>query len=87
MKIIDSHMLRALPSEVKDLVRDGVYSLYTLRTSGATYLLLTNSGEHYFLGADGGLVPGAKVDDLRSVIEQAVTFSDAAQDRVMVNCA
>jgi hypothetical protein len=88
VKIIDSHMLRGLPNEVKDLVRDGVYSLYTLKSSaGPKYLLVTNSAEHYFLAADGTLVPGVKVDDLRAVIDQVVSFSDATTDRVMVNCA
>jgi hypothetical protein len=87
VKVIDSHKLSALPGEVKDLVRDGVYSLYTLKTSGAKYLLLTNTGEHYFLASDGSLVSGTKPDDLSSVIDQVVSFSDAATAQVMVNCA
>lgn len=87
MKTISSEALYALPQEVKELVRSGVYSLYTLKIGGPVYLLVTNRGEQYFLASDGSLASGPEIADLRSAIEQAVSFSDASTNRVMLNCA
>lgn len=88
MKTINSEVLRALPREVRDLVRNGTYSLYTLKSTGAAaYLLIASGGEQYFLGLDGSLMPGAHVANIRDAIDQAVSFSDAMTSGVMINCA
>lgn len=82
MKIINSSALVGLPREVLALVRDGVYSLYTLPAAtggGAAYVLVTNKGEFYFLAEDGS--PRASGGERRLgdiEVDQLVNFSDAS---------
>lgn len=77
MKTLRPEDLPALPSEIKALVREGVYSLYEIRNPGARYLLLTKDrNEFYFLSAAGDVV---KIRGIRRVadanVAEVVTFA------------
>lgn len=87
MKRISSDELSKLPSEIKSLVRSGVYSLYTLSGTEAAYVLVTNQSERYFLSCDGVLLSGVSVTDLKTAIREVVGFSDQGADDAIINCA
>lgn len=79
MKIIHSETLHNLPREVTELVRDGVYSLYTVDHPDAAFVLVTDRGAVYLLTNAGGLEPGPEGADLKSMQpKEAVAFSDAS---------
>jgi hypothetical protein len=79
MKIIHSETLQNLPREVAELVRDGVYSLYTVDHPDAAFVLVTDRGAVYLLTSAGGLQPGPEGADLKSMQpKEAVAFSDAS---------
>lgn len=80
MKIIHSGSLQSLPREVKELIRDGVYALYTTDHAGAAFVLVTNRDEIYLLSSSGSIAPAPSGYDVRSVgVREAVAFSDAPQ--------
>jgi len=84
MKMMNSAVLVGLPREVLHLIRDGVYSLYSLPPdASARYVLVTNRGEFYFLSADGHPQPrgSSSLDDVE--LEQVVGFSDPAEPHGM----
>jgi len=79
MLLIHSDTLRALPQEVKELIRDGVYSLYVVDRPGAPFMLVTDRGEVYLVSNGGGLTPGPDGADVRSMApKEAVAFSDGS---------
>lgn len=89
MKMINSAALTGLPREVLSLIRDGVYSLYSLPAGAAAqYLLVTNNNEFYFLSADGHPQQAtvARLDEIE--LDQLVSFSDLPDGRdVQLNWA
>lgn len=49
--------LKALPSDVKTLINNGVYSLYAVKNMpGVAYILVTNARRAVALSADGQVV-------------------------------
>jgi hypothetical protein len=78
MKVINSESLVALPREVKALIRNGVYTLYTLGAAGgAAYLLVTNRAEFYLLSSDGHPQDASSIKSISDVdLDQVVSFSD-----------
>ncbi|HEX2732521.1 MAG TPA: hypothetical protein VHM70_13000 [Polyangiaceae bacterium] len=85
MKAIDSSDLVRLAAEVKSLIRDGVYSLYTVQHPSAAFLLVTSQDDAYLLASDGEVVDGASgASEVQ--VEQAVCFADPpARDSLHVN--
>lgn len=54
--------LKNLPTEVKTLINDGVYSLYRVKNiPGVAYVLLVGPREFYALTSDGAVVEGAPI--------------------------
>lgn len=79
MKLIHSDTLHATPREVKELIRDGVYSLYVIDHPQARFLLVTDRGELYLLSGAGNIAPAPGGADLRSMApREAVSFSDVS---------
>jgi hypothetical protein len=68
--------LPGLPSEVRSLVADGVWSMYELLTEEPRYILLTSRRtEYYFLSSCGDLMqptPVKSVADLELVVPVTV---------------
>lgn len=88
MKTLMPTTLPLLSSEVKELVRDGVYALYALRRptkAGGEYLLVTRGREFYVLSSGGDVLDaeGASISDFD--IATALTFSSPAGGSAQVN--
>lgn len=83
MKNMSSDALSSLPLEIKHLVRDGVYALYTVRDPSVSFVLVTNQNRRYLLSGAGELLAPMDSDapDLR--FEDAVSFSDLSEDQVV----
>jgi hypothetical protein len=88
MKTLRPTDLPRLPTEVKNLVRDGVYALYTLRShvlDRGVYVLVTKGKDFFVLSEVGDVLPSGPVTDLASLeMEQAVTFAGAGES-VLIN--
>jgi hypothetical protein len=79
MKLIHSDTLRSTPREVKELVRDGVYSLYVVEHAEAGFVLVTDRGDLYLLSTAGSIMPAPNGAELESFeLREAVSFSDAS---------
>jgi hypothetical protein len=79
MKLIHSDTLRSTPREVKELVRDGVYSLYVVEHAEAGFVLVTDRGDLYLLSHAGTIMPAPNGANLESFeLREAVSFSDAS---------
>lgn len=79
MKLIHSDTLRSTPREVKELIRDGVYSLYVVEHPRAGFVLVTNRDELYLLTATGSIAPAPEGSTLQSFeLREAVSFSDVS---------
>lgn len=88
MKIISSQALRDLPVEIKLLVRDGVYSLYTVHHPVASFILVTSRNERYPLSSVGDVVSIPENDANNLRFDDAVAFSDLTpQGTLRVNFA
>ncbi len=70
--------LAALPADIKALVQDGVYALYSIRSPSAKYLLVTNRQERYFLSSSGAVVPKPSREVADSDIIDVVVFAGPA---------
>lgn len=73
-----SQELKQLPNEVKALINEGVYSLYTVRNrSDLRYVLLTNAQEIYALSETGEILPSIVIKRIQDVeLGEALHFSD-----------
>lgn len=77
MKLIHSDTLASMPREIKELVRDGVYSLYALPRGDAGFVLVTDRGELYLASASGSIRPAPSAASLTELAPgEAVSFSD-----------
>lgn len=83
MKNMSSDALSSLPMEIKLLVRDGVYALYTVRDPSVSFVLVTNQNRRYFLSDAGDLLARSESDAAGLRFEDAVSFSDLADDQVV----
>lgn len=83
MKNMSSDALSSLPMEIKLLVRDGVYALYTVRDPSVSFVLVANQNRRYFLSRAGNLLEesGSGAAGLR--FEDAVSFPDLSDDQVV----
>lgn len=74
--------LKNLPTEVKSLVNDGVYSLYkVMNVPGVAYVLLVGSREIYALTADGVVVEGTPIRSVADVEHGAPEFFRGMEPR------
>jgi hypothetical protein len=89
MKLIHSDTLGSTPREVRELVRDGVYSLYVVEHADAGFVLVTDRGDIYLLSNAGSIMPAPNGASLESFeLREAVSFSDApANGSACVNVA
>ncbi len=88
MKNLQSEALRRLPLEIKFLVRDGVYSLYTVSHPAVAFVLVTKRNERYPLSKAGDVVTLPEKDTKELRFDDVVAFTDLSTDQaVKVNYA
>jgi hypothetical protein len=88
MRFLPSHALPDLPVDIKVMIRDGVYALYTVSNEGVEYLLVTKGSEFYLLSASGALVAAPRLRDLADAkIVEPVLFADGPGDTATINRA
>lgn len=74
--------LKNLPTEVKILINDGVYSLYRVKNvAGVAYVLLVGPREFYPLTADGAVVEGVQIRSVADVELGAPEFFKGMEPR------
>lgn len=88
MRFLAAEELPRLSTQVKSLVRDGIYTLYEVHGVGASYLVFTQARtEHYFLSASGEVVwLGVEPEQFRIVDAVSFTANGDSLD-VRINCA
>ena len=88
MKTLPASDLPELPSQVKSLVRNGVYALYSLGAEtehGGRFLLMTSGqAEFYVLSATGAVVSAGGKNASAFEVEAAMTFGGAG-DTIRIN--
>ncbi|MCF5724983.1 hypothetical protein [Pseudomonas syringae] len=89
MKIMHPQSLPGLPDNVKELVSDGVYGLFSVGHRDDEYaLVLGKESTAYLLSADGHvteMVTGEEYSNLD--LAEAVTFYDEYSNTVRINAA
>lgn len=87
MKIIHPQSLPELPDNVKDLVSDGVYGLYSVGRGAEEYaLVLGQESTAYLLGRDGHVMKVVTGDSYSNLdLAEAVTFSTSNTGAVRIN--
>lgn len=89
MKIIHKQNLPELPSNVKELVSDGVYGLFTVGGEDNEYaLVLGQESTAYLLDSDGNInevVMGEEYSNLD--LAEAITFYDEESRATRINAA
>ncbi|WP_139121069.1 hypothetical protein [Pseudomonas mosselii] len=89
MKIIHPQSLPALPDNVKELVSDGVYGLFSVERGMERYaLVLDQESTAFLLGSDGHVMEVLTGDSYTNLdLAEAVTFSTANSGAVRINAA
>lgn len=89
MKVINPQSLPGLPDNVKELVSDGVYGLFSVDRGAEEYaLVLGQEATAYLLGGDGHVmevVTGEGYSELD--LAEAVTFYTENSGAVRINAA
>lgn len=89
MKIIHPQSLPALPENVKELVSDGVYGLFSVARGAGTYaLVLDRESTAFLLGNDGNVIEAITGEQFsRLNLAEAITFSAAHTGAARINAA
>ncbi|WP_143518029.1 hypothetical protein [Pseudomonas sp. PIC25] len=89
MRTIASESLPRLSNDVKELVSDGVYALFSLRQDVGKYaVVISQDSTAFLLDRDGNVVrvvTGTEYSDLE--LEEAVTFSRVKNNSIRINAA
>ena len=86
MRTISFDQLQGIPKEARDLIGAGIYALYALKPGFASFLLVTDTGEKYFLGSDGSILASHRVDNIREAIDDVVVIGDPSPQMALLNC-
>lgn len=86
MRTISSTRLQGIPKEARDLIGAGIYALYALKPGRASFLLVTDQGDKYFLDSEGTILASHRVDNLREAIDDVVVIGDPSPEMALVNC-
>ena len=86
MKRLSPSEIPGLSTKAKSLVTAGIYSMYTVRHGEASYLLITDKGERFFLDTNGSVLSSGYLDpNLRSVVSEVVILEDRTPEFAAIN--
>jgi hypothetical protein len=86
MKRLSPSEIPGLSPKAKSLVTAGIYSMYTVRHGEASFLLITDNGERFFLDVNGGVLPcGYSDPNLRSIVGDVVILEDRTPEFAVIN--
>jgi len=86
MRSISSNLLQGIPKEARDLIGAGIYALYALKSGTASFLLVTDRGDKYFLDYHGSILDDVSVDNIRDAIDDVVVIGDPSPEMALLNC-
>jgi hypothetical protein len=88
MRKLTPSEIPGLSAKAKLLVTAGIYSMYTVRYGEASFLLVTDKGQRYFLDANGSVLPQGYSDpNLRSIVGEVVILEDRTPEFAAINIA
>jgi hypothetical protein len=86
MKRLSPSEIPGLSAKAKSLVTAGIYSMYTVRHGEASFLLITDNGERFFLDVNGGVLSSGYSDpNLRSIVGDVVILEDRTPEFAAIN--
>lgn len=89
MKVMNAEFLPKLPDNVKELVLDGVYGLFSVEQGKEEYaVVIGKECKAYLLGHEGEVVRMVTGSDYTGLdLREAVTFSSVNHGSIRINAA